>query len=130
MSKDLFGNILDQKQKDFIKQTMMETSPKPVSIPRKLYHATPHTNFKSIMSKGLQPHEIFGEIYFCEKESQVLKFVPRPCVIFCVETKHLDPQYLFISKDHKKTRGMEFEAFTYYKPIEQQHLQFRFKGAK
>lgn len=111
-----------QEELDRVVKHMKDGSKKPAKIPRRLYHATRIRNFTSIREKGLLPHEIFGEIYFCEKERQALSFVQRPAIVFCVETNELDHEELFLSGDHKKIGKRNFEAFTYYKAIDPKFL--------
>ena len=112
---------------DLIKDFMRETSEKPDRIPKRLYHATHRDHRESIMEVGLLPHPIFGEIYLCESESQVLKFVPKPCIVFSVETRDLDLDHLFLSKDHVKTKDRNFEAYTYYHEIAPENLKWKMK---
>ena len=109
---------LDQETKDFLKNYMQETSEKPPVIPKYFYHATPVSNLSSILENGLKVHEVFGEIYFCEKEKQTLKFIERPCVVFRLSTRDLNQDKIFFSADHKKTKERNFEAYTYYEDIE------------
>lgn len=108
--------ISDEELK-VIQDHMKATSKRPNKIPRKIYHATPQSNLSSILEHGLKPHEIFGEIYFCEKEKQCQKFIPSPAIIFCIDTTKLDLDLLYQSADHVKTRMRNFEAFTYYGSI-------------
>lgn len=127
----MFKNLdleLDNERKAEIKQHMMETSEKPKAMPKKLYHATILFHLGGINEYGLKANPVFGEIYLCEKPRQCLKFVPRPCVIFEVETKNLDENLLFLSKDHKKIKslGTNFEAYTYYGDISPKFLTYKY----
>lgn len=108
---------IDQEVIDAIQAQMKATSKKPEKIPRRLYHATPQKNLSSILENGIKPHEVFGEIHLCEKERQCAKFIPSPAIIFCIETKDLDADLIFISGDHKKIRTRNFESYTYYGAI-------------
>ncbi len=117
------GNIFndfENDEKEFLKslivENMKETSKKPEKMPRKLYHATYQKNLKSILEEGLKPHPIFGEIYFCEKERQVLSFMDRnlPIIVFCIDASKLDQNEIYLSSDHKKIKGRNFDAYSYY----------------
>jgi hypothetical protein len=120
------GQQMTAEEKAKIKNWMMETSEKPAEIPRRLYHATSVNNLHSILEQGLKPHEIFGEIYFCEKEKQCTQFIKPPCIVIAVDTNKLDKDFLFLSADHTKIAGRNFDAFTYYNTIEPNNLQWRF----
>lgn len=39
-----------------------------------LYHATPYSNFGSILTHGLEPRNIEKVVYFCESPQDCLKF--------------------------------------------------------
>lgn len=119
------GLHMTAEEKEKIKNWMMETSKKPANLPRRLYHATSQANLQSILENGLKPHEIFGEIYFCEKEKQCLAFVQKPCIVFSVEIKDLNQDCIFLSADHSKIRGRNFDAYTYYDSIDSKHLKWR-----
>lgn len=77
--------------------------------PKKLFHATSTSKTSSILENGIEPHEIYGEIYFCEREKDCFKHVPKPCVIFEVDFSKLDYNQMFLSNEHK-----HFQAFQYY----------------
>ena len=118
-----FGEGLDQRTKESMKEWMMGSSEKPAKIPKFFYHATPVKNLTSILENGLKAHEVFGEIYFCEKERQALKFIKRPCLVLRVTTADLDKDLIFLSKDHVKTRERNFEAYTYYRDIDPKQIK-------
>jgi len=110
---------LSDEDRAYVQENMKATSKKPNKLPRKFYHATYQKNLSSILDEGLKPHEIFGEIYFCEKENQCLQFMDRrlPIIIFSIETSKLDPNEIYLSSDHVKTKNRNFHAYTYYKHI-------------
>ena len=120
---------LSDEDKLFVRENMKATSKRPNKIPRKLFHATPQKNLTSILKNGLQPHEIFGEIYFCEKLTQCLKFIKnRPLIIFTVDTSKLNLESLYLSSDHIKRIGRNFDAYSYFEPISPELLEWRRVG--
>ena len=121
---DKLGNFITKADAKRIKNYMMETSEKPVSIPPKVYHATHPSKIASIMEKGLKPHPIYGEIYFCEMVSHCMQFIGKPAIFIEVDTKRLDRNLFFLSKDHIKIPSRNFEAYTYYKAIPARFLKF------
>jgi hypothetical protein len=115
---------LSDTEKQAMREYMIETSEKPKHLPKRFFHATALANHDSIMEQGLLPHSVYGEIYFCRKEKQCLKFVEKPCIVYSVKVEKLDPNYIFLSGDHNKKLA-NFEAFTYYKKIEPHLLKWR-----
>jgi hypothetical protein len=95
---------------------MYKTSPEVAEKPKRLFHATPLKNYARIKDQGIVPHAVFGQTYFCEKEKQCLKFVQKPCIIFEVDMKQIDMEFLRLSLDHNKA-VYKFECFTYYQDI-------------
>lgn len=111
------GKILDEGTKAFMKKHMMETSRKATHVPKYLYHATSAANVESIILNGLIAHDVYGEVYLCEKEKQATKFIKPPCVVFKVDTATLDESLIFFSDDHVKLSTRNFETFAYYADI-------------
>jgi RNA:NAD 2'-phosphotransferase (TPT1/KptA family) len=99
-----------------VSQSMKDTSEPIKEKPKKLYHATRMGNLSSIMDKGILPHDVYGNIYFCESQKHCLKFVEKPCLILEIDTSQLDNENLFISKDHNK-RIYKFDCYTYFATI-------------
>jgi RNA:NAD 2'-phosphotransferase (TPT1/KptA family) len=77
--------------------------------PKKLFHATKPSNTSSILENGLRPHEVYGEVYFCDKEKECLKFIKKPCVIFEIDPSKLDMKEMYLSREAK-----QWQAYQYY----------------
>jgi hypothetical protein len=105
---------MSEKMKEIMKETALPLD-KP---PTKLFHATSTSNTTSILENGLKPHEHYGEIYFCEKEKDCLKFVKKPCVIFEIHLSYIDMAQMFISREAK-----QFQSFQYYKEVPKEAIK-------
>jgi hypothetical protein len=103
---------------DELTKIMKETSLPLTHEPKKLFHATPRKNFSAINENGINPNPIYGEVYFCEKEKDCLKFVQKPCIIFEVDPKKLDMENMFLSREAKK-----WQAFQYYDHVPKEAIK-------
>ena len=98
---------------ELIKKYMLETSD-PIKVkPQWLFHATKMGNLSSITEKGIIPHDVYGNSYFCTTQKHCLKFVQKPCIILGISTAQLDTEKMFLSKDHNK-RIYKFDCYTYF----------------
>jgi hypothetical protein len=111
---DLTKDMPDE-MKVHLRKWMMETQPK-VKAPKKAFHATRLENLHSVLNGGIKAHEAFGEIYLCDTLEDCLKFIPRPCVVFEVNTKALLPKRWRLSLDHQKNY-YNCEVYCYFGDI-------------
>jgi hypothetical protein len=117
--EDIMAQQAREKGADFVaivKQTMKETSRPVKEKPIRLFHATKASNLTSILENGIQPHDVYGNIYFCDTQKHCLKFVQRPCIILEINTSQLKLEEMFISDDHNK-RMFKFDCYTYFENV-------------
>jgi len=105
---------MSEKMKEIMKSTALPLD-KP---PTKLFHATKTGNTTSILENGLRPHEHYGEIYFCDREKDCLKFVKKPCVIFEIDLRYIDMKEMYLSREAK-----QFQALQYYGEVPKEAIK-------
>lgn len=117
--EDVMADVAKEAGADFIalvKKTMLETSEPLKEKPLRLFHATKTRNLSSILEKGLLPHEVYGNIYFCGTQKNCLKIMGRPAIVLEINTAQLDLEKMFLSKDHNR-RVYPFDCYSYFDAI-------------
>lgn len=123
--EDIMAEHAKAMGEDFValvKKYMIETSEPLKEKPIRLFHATQRKNLESIRENGILPHDVYGNIYFCDTQKHCLKFVPRPCIVLEINTALLDLEKMFLSKDHNK-RIYKFDCYTYFDKIPPEALK-------
>ena len=96
---------------------LYRVSPAPGVIPPFLYHVTSRRANESIMKEGIKPHELFGEIYFCESVEDALMFTKKyRSYVITVDTAKLDQSLIRLSHDHNR-QIYDCECYRYFKTI-------------
>jgi hypothetical protein len=111
----------NEEQRSKLRKWMMDTQRK-TKAPKKAFHATSMDNVDSINRDGINPHPVYGEIYLCETIEDCLKFVPRPCAIYEVNTKNLLPKRWRASDDHSYAH-YRCDVYCYYGHISPENIK-------